>query len=94
MIVAWFLEHGQDVPSFIESQIRLLWPTAGALVLPLRRAEVARPGPGGPNVDDSEWIIILGGSTVEGLAEAASRVQGQAKGSGLFRLEHATWSIS
>ena len=60
----------------------------------ISQAEVARPGPGGPNVDDSEWIIILGGSTVEGLAEAASRVQGQAKGSGLFRLEHATWSIS
>jgi hypothetical protein len=55
----------------------------------LSRLEVARPGPGGPNVSDSAWIVILEGATAEGLSYAVSRLGPGLEGEGLFRLEHA-----
>lgn len=51
----------------------------------ISRIEVAKPGPGGPNVSDGAWITILEGATPDGLAEAAAVLGGDDT---VFRLEH------
>ena len=55
----------------------------------ISRMEIGRPGPGGPNVSDVDWIVLLEGATAEALADAAGRLAAGATGPGLFRLEHA-----
>ena len=55
----------------------------------ISRMEIGRPGPGGPNVSDVDWIVLLEGATAEALAGAAGRLGAGATGPGLFRLEHA-----